>query len=132
MSSLNRVQLIGHLGQAVELKHLEGGGSVATMSVATNEEWKDKAGQRQERTEWHRVVVWNKLAEHCAKYLDKGRQIFVEGTLRTREWEKDGERRFATEVIARQVIFLGGGNGNGSKRRDEPPPPDASDAGIPF
>ena len=116
--SVNKVILIGHLGQNPEVKHTPNGAAVCTMSVATNEVWNDKAGAKQERVEWNRVVVWNALAENCAKYLTKGRQVYVEGTLQTREWEKDGVKRYTTEVKAFTVQFLGA-NGTG----DRPPAP---------
>src|SRR5205814_1791237 len=93
---------------------------------ATSESWNDKNGQRQERTEWHRIVVWGKRAEVCSKYLSKGRQVFVEGRIQTRNYDdKDGNKRYITEIIASDVQFLGGGRdgGNRGERSNEPPPP---------
>jgi single-strand DNA-binding protein len=105
--SLNKVMIIGRLGQDVELKYTPAGQAIANFSVATTEKWKDKSGQQQERTEWHRIVVWGKLAELCNQYLKKGRQTFLEGTLQTRSWDKDGETRYTTEIVAKTVQFLG-------------------------
>ena len=108
--SLNRVTLIGHLGQNPELRHLPTSGQpVTSFSVATDEVYTDKLGQRQERTDWHNVVVFGKLAETCKEYLKQGRQVYVEGRLRTREYElKDsGGKRQRTEILAQRVQFLG-------------------------
>lgn len=108
--SVNKVILVGRLGQNPEVKYTPSGAAVANFSVATNESWTDKAGQKQERTEWHRIVVWNKLAELCGQYLTKGRQAYVEGRLQTRQWQdKDGQTKYTTEVQAQTVQFLGGG-----------------------
>jgi single-strand DNA-binding protein len=108
MSGVNKVIIIGRLGADPELKTVTGGQSVARLSIATSENWTDKQGQKQERTEWHRVVVWGKLAELCGKYLTKGRQAYIEGRLQTRSWEdQQGQKRYATEVVANTVQFLG-------------------------
>jgi single-strand DNA-binding protein len=109
--SVNKVILIGHLGAKPELKYLPSGQAVCEMRLATNEVFNDKQNQRQERTEWHRVVVWGKSAENCAQYLDKGRQVYIEGRLQTRSWDdkNTGEKRYMTEIVANQVTFLGGG-----------------------
>jgi single-strand DNA-binding protein len=108
MASVNRVTLIGNLGRDPELRYTAGGQPVASFSVATNERWNDREGKTQERTEWHRIVVWGKLAEFCEKYLTKGRQILVEGRLRTRDWQdRDGNKRRTTEVEALNIVFLG-------------------------
>src|SRR5262245_63243816 len=131
--SVNKVILIGRLGQNPELRYTPSGMAVANFSVATNETWTDKSGQKQERTEWHRVVVWAKLAELCNQYLTKGRQVYVEGRIQTREWtDKEGGKRYTTEVIANQVVFLSGGPGGGAgrPRAGEPPPPSDSDFPI--
>jgi single-strand DNA-binding protein len=130
---------------------------VCNLSVATNEVWKDKQGQKQERVEWHRVNVWGDQAEHCSKYLAKGRMVYVEGRIQTRKWQdKEGKDRYTTEVVADRVVFLGGqgqgpgaegsggGGGGGSKKRgwgeesqtpaaaDGPSGPPPSDDDIPF
>lgn len=111
MSGINKVIVIGRLGNDPELKQTGSGQSVCTMSIATSESWKDANGQKQERTEWHRVVVWGKTGENCAKYLSKGRQAYVEGRLQTRSWEgQDGQKKYTTEIIANTVQFLGGGS----------------------
>ena len=107
--SVNKVILIGRLGQNPEVRQTPSGSSVANFSLATNEAWTDKQGQRQEKTEWHRVVVWGKLADLCGQYLVKGRQVFIEGKLQTRQWQdKDGQTKYTTEVLAQTVQFLGG------------------------
>ena len=109
MSGVNKVIILGRLGQDPELKYTPSGAAVCNFSVATSESWADKSGQKQEKTEWHRVVVWGKLGELCNQYLAKGRQAFVEGSLQTRSWEgKDGSKRYTTEIVARNVQFIGG------------------------
>ena len=107
--SVNKVILLGRLGQDPELKYTPGGAPVCNFSMATTESWTDKSGQKQEKTEWHRIVVWGKLAELCNQYLAKGRQAFVEGRLQTRSWDdKDGNKRYTTEILANTVQFIGG------------------------
>lgn len=92
-----------------EVRYTTNGGAVANFNLATNESWTDKSGQKQERTEWHRVVIWGKMAELCGQYLSKGRQAYVEGRLQTREWnDKEGNKRYTTEIVAQSVQFLGG------------------------
>jgi len=108
--------LIGNLGADPELKHVAGDRAVCTLSVATNERWKGRDGNAQEKTEWHRVTVWGETAENVAKYLEKGRSVYIEGRLQTRSYEKDGQRHFSTEIVADRVVFLGGGNGERSER----------------
>jgi single-strand DNA-binding protein len=108
MSSLNKVMLIGNLGKDPEIRYTQDGSPVASFSLATSENWTDKSGNRQEHTEWHNIVAWTKLADLCKRYLSKGRQVYVEGRLRTREWnDKDGNKRRTTEVIASQMVLLG-------------------------
>lgn len=111
--SVNKVLLIGRLGSNPEVRYTGGGAAVANFNIATSESWNDKnSGQRQERTEWHRIVVWGKLAELCNQYLSKGRQVYVEGRLQTRQWDdKDGNKRYTTEVVANTVQFLGSNQG---------------------
>lgn len=114
--SVNKVILVGRLGQNPEVRYTPSGAAVANFSVATNETWTDKSGQKQERTEWHKVVVWGKLAELCGQYLQKGRQAYVEGRLQTRQWQdKDGQTKYTTEIQAQTVQFLGGGAGAGDR-----------------
>jgi single-strand DNA-binding protein len=111
---VNKVILIGNLGKDPEVRFTPSGAAVANFNIATNESWTDKSGQKQERTEWHRIVVWGKLAELCGEYLKKGRQCYVEGRLQTREWtDKEGKKNYTTEVVAQTVQFLGGGAGAG-------------------
>src|SRR4051812_34347838 len=116
--SVNKVLLIGRLGNNPEIRYTNTGTAVANFNLATSESWNDKQGQKQERTEWHRVVVWGKLAELCEKYLAKGRQCFVEGRLQTRSWDdKDGNKRYTTEIVANTVQFLGGPNAQPSQHQ---------------
>jgi single-strand DNA-binding protein len=119
MGSVNKVILVGNLGADPELKYTPSNRPVCNLSIATNEVWKDKGGQKQERTEWHRVNVWGDQAEHCSKYLAKGRTVYIEGRLQTRSWDdKEGKKRYSTEVVAERVVFLsGGGEGGGGPRR---------------
>jgi single-strand DNA-binding protein len=108
MSSLNKVMLIGNLGKDPEVRYTPDGTPVATFSLATSENWTDKSGTKQERTEWHTVVVWRKLAEICKRYLTKGRQVYIEGRIQSREWnDKEGNKRRTTEIIATQMVMLG-------------------------
>ncbi len=145
MASVNRVILIGNLGRDPELRYTAGGQPVASFSVATNERWNDREGKTQERTEWHRIVVWGKQGENCANYLQKGRTVYIEGRLQTREWEdKEGHKRQTTEVVAQSVQFLdrregaprgsgGGGAPGGSSEPDSGPPPSSGPGDdIPF
>jgi single-strand DNA-binding protein len=114
---VNKVILVGNLGGEPELRTTPGGTSVATFTLATNEGWNDKDGNRQERTEWHRIVAWGRLAEICGQYLSKGRQVYVEGRLQTRSWEdKQGNQRKTTEIIAREVLMLGGRGEGGDQQ----------------
>ncbi|CAM6054199.1 unnamed protein product [Sphagnum tenellum] len=113
--SVNKVILVGRLGQTPEVRYTPSGSAVGNFSIATNENWMDKTGQKQEKTEWHRIVVWGKTAENCSQFLSKGRQVYVEGRLQTRQWQdKDGQTKYSTEVIAQTVQFLGGNQGAGS------------------
>lgn len=110
MASLNRVMVLGNLGQDPELRYTANQTPVVTLNVATTDVRTDRDGQKQESTEWHRIVVWGKQAENCAKYLAKGRSVFVEGRLQTRSWDdKTGQKRYTTEIVAQMVQFLGGG-----------------------
>ncbi len=119
--AVNKVILIGNLGQNPEVKHTPGGQAVCNMSFATNESWVDKNGQKQEKTEWHRVVAFGKLAELCGQYLTKGRQSYIEGKLQTRQWQdKDGQTRYTTEIVAQTIQFLGGaGQQSGASRSSQ-------------
>jgi single-strand DNA-binding protein len=110
MASVNRVILVGNLGADPELRHTNNKTAVASLNLATKEFRTERDGNRQEYTEWHRIVVWGRQAENCAKYLSKGRPVFIEGRLQTRSWEdKTGVKRFTTEIVANNVQFLGGG-----------------------
>ena len=145
MSGLNKVLIIGRLGQDPDLQYTPSGVAVAKFSVATSETWKDKdSGEKQEKTEWHRIVVWRRLAEICGEYLSKGSQVYIEGKLQTRQWEdKDGNKRWTTEIVANQMQMLGskgdgGGGGQKTASREyvgDPPPerPGVDDSDdIPF
>lgn len=106
--SVNKVIIVGRLGADPEIKTLSSGQSVANFNLATGETWVDKEGKKQEKTEWHRVVVWGRLAEICGQHLSKGRQVFIEGKLQTRSWEdQQGQKRYTTEIVASNVQFLG-------------------------
>ncbi len=108
MSSLNKILLIGNLGKDPEIRYTPEGTPVANFSLATSENWTDKSGTRQEHTEWHTIVAWNRLADLSKKYLSKGRQVYIEGRIRTRDWnDRDGNKRRSTEVIATQIVLLG-------------------------
>jgi single-strand DNA-binding protein len=121
---INKAIIIGNLGSDPEVRYTQGGQAVASFNVATSETFNDKAGERQERTEWHKIVVWGKLAELCGEYLKKGRQAYIEGRLQTRQWDdKDGNKRYTTEIVAQTVQFLGGraeGAGDGAPRAPRP------------
>jgi len=143
MAGINKVILIGRLGQDPEVRYTPDGTAVANFSIATSDEWKDKAsGEKRERTEWHRIVAWRKLGEICGEYLSKGRQVYIDGKIQTREWQdKEGNRRFTTEIVANDVQFLGSRNAGGTRGGfDEPPAPTeappfggpADDDDIPF
>ena len=112
MSSVNKVMLIGNLGKDPELRHTQSGVSVCNFSLATTESWKDGAtGETNNRTEWHKIVVWKALADACAKYLTKGSKVYVEGNIQTKEWnDKDGQKRYSTEINALSVVFLSTSN----------------------
>ncbi len=108
MAGVNKAILIGNLGRDPELRYTQSGQAVVNFSIATSESWNDKNGERQERTEWHRIVVWGKTGENCAQYLSKGRTVYVEGRIQTREWEdREGQKRTTTEINAQTVTFLG-------------------------
>jgi len=115
MASINKVILIGNLGRDPELRYTQSGQAVANFSLATTERFSTRDGEKQERTEWHRIVTWGRTAELCAQYLSKGRSVYLEGRLQTNEWEdKEGQKRKTTEIVANTVQFLGGrGGGQG-------------------
>jgi single-strand DNA-binding protein len=112
---LNKCMVIGHLGADPEMRYTANGSAVTTFRVASTRTFNDNSGERREETEWFRVVTWNRLAEICAQYLTKGRLVYVEGRLQTRQWEdQEGQKRYTTELIAQEVKFLGGGRDSGS------------------
>lgn len=108
MGSVNKVILVGNLGRDPELRHAPSGAAIASFTLATNEVWTNKDGQREVKTEWHRIVAFGKLAEICSQYLTKGKQVYVEGRLQTRSWEdREGNKRYATEIVASNMVMLG-------------------------
>lgn len=114
MASVNKVILVGNLGRDPEVRYMPNGEAVANFSIATTDNWKDKSGQRQERTEWHNIVMYRRLAEIAGEYLKKGRPVYIEGRLQTRKWQtKEGQDRYTTEIIADQMQMLGGRDGGG-------------------
>lgn len=118
--SVNRVTLLGHLGKDPELKYTPSGQAVTKFSMATSERWKDKNGEWQDRTEWHNIVLWAKMAETANQYLTKGSQVFIEGRLQTRSWDdKDGKKHYMTEIVAQDMVLLGG-RGGGERGGSEP------------
>ena len=126
---LNKVMLIGNLGRDPELRYTQGGQPILNMRLATNESYQNRDGERQEKTEWHSVILWGKRGEALGKILSKGSQLCIEGRLQTRSWEdKQGQKRYTTEIVATNVILLGGrgggsgGSGGGGQSYDEPPP----------
>jgi single-strand DNA-binding protein len=123
MGSVNKVILVGNLGRDAELRYTPGGAPVATLSLATTEVWNDKtSGQKQEKTEWHRVVLWGKSAEALSEYLTKGKQIYVEGRLQTRKWQdKDGNDKYSTEIRSDRIVLLSGGGGGAARSPQRAP-----------
>ena len=117
MGSVNKVIIVGNLGKDADVRYTSGGSAVATISVATTEVWNDKSsGERQEKTEWHRVVLWGKTAENLKDYLTKGKQIYVEGKLQTRKWQdRDGNDKYTTEIRSDRIVLLGGRGGGGDR-----------------
>lgn len=115
MASVNKVILIGNVGRDPEVRFMPNGEAVANFSIATTENWKDKSGVKQEKTEWHNIVIYRKLAEIAGEYLKKGRPVYIEGRLQTRKWEKEGVTHYTTEIVADQMQMLGGGNGGNNQ-----------------
>jgi len=145
MASVNKVILVGNVGRDPELRYTQGGQPVASFSIATNERFKDKDGNWKDRTEWHRIVAWARLAEVCGEYLRKGSPVYVEGRIQTRDWEdKEGNKRQTTEIVIQTMQMLGrrgeGGGATGGDDRgrggpmggDEPMPAGGGDDEIPF
>ena len=139
---INKVILVGNLGRDPEVRYTPSGVAVANFTIATSERWKDKAtGEMQERTEWHRIVAWGKLGEICGEYLSKGRQVYIEGRIQTREWEdKEGIKRYNTEIVANEMKMLGTRDSGGASRPSAPaqvpeysgPPLPGEDDDIPL
>jgi single-strand DNA-binding protein len=137
MAGVNKVILIGRLGADPEVRYTSNGTPVTTFRIATTETWTNKDGVREERTEWHRIVAWRKLGEICGEYLSKGKQVYIEGRLQTREWEdRDGIKRRTTEIIAQNMQMLGGVEESSKVSETEPPPLEISamddEEDIPF
>mgnify|MGYP001149814992 CR=1 FL=1 len=136
-NSANRVILVGNVGQKPEVRYTSSGAAVANFSLATNEFWTDNDGNRQDRTEWHRIVTWRKQAEFCEQYVDKGTMLYIEGRLQTRDWEdKNGMKRYTTEVVADTITLLGGRGDTGEtpKKQDDSTAPEPEDEmdDLPF
>lgn len=131
MGSVNKVIIVGNLGKDADVRYTSGGSAVATISVATTEVWTDKSsGERQEKTEWHRVVIWGKTAENLKDYLTKGKQIYVEGKLQTRKWQdRDGNDKYTTEVRSDRIVLLGSRGGGGDRGDYGSPAPSSSGGG---
>jgi len=139
MAGVNKVILVGNLGRDPEVRYTPNGVAIANFSIATSEEWKDKdTGEKQERTEWHRIVAWRRLGEICGEYLHKGSQVYIEGRLQTREWEdRDGNKRYTTEIVAQSMQMLGrpGKEGRAESQEERYPveePISIPDDDIPF
>ena len=141
--AVNKVILIGNLGRDPEIRYTTSGQAVANFTIATTERYTNKSGERQEDTEWHRIVAWGRLAEICGEYLSKGRMVYIEGSIRTRSWEdKEGNTRYTTEIVARNMQMLGGQGGRteGPSSSDDKMPDDfdieddsfSGDDDIPF
>jgi single-strand DNA-binding protein len=141
-AGVNKAMLIGHLGRDPEMRYTPSGLAVANFTMATSENWTNKDGTKESRTEWHRIVAFGRLAEICGEYLSKGRQVYIEGRIQTREWEdKDGNKRYTTEIVAREMQMLGSKDSEGASKTKpqsqmsevpEPNYPDAQDDDIPF
>lgn len=138
-NSVNKVILVGRLGKDPEVKYTQGGTAIARFSLATDEVWKDQSGEKQQKTEWHNIVAWNKLAEICGQYLAKGRLVYIEGRLQTRSWEdKEGNKRTTTEIRADNMVMLGGkpdearAEKSHSTTPDNPADPEITDNDVPF
>lgn len=136
---VNKVMLIGRLGGDPEIRYTTGGTAIANFTLATSENWKDKEGNKQEKTEWHKIVAFRRLAEICGEYLNKGKQIYIEGRIQTRAWEdKDGNKRYTTEIVANQMQMLGSAKdsppSSAPSQSSAPPKEDdlPSDEDIPF
>jgi single-strand DNA-binding protein len=140
MASVNKVILVGRLGKDPELKYTQSGDAVANFSIATDETWKDQSGEKQQRTEWHNIVAWKKLADICGEYVKKGQQVYIEGKLQTRKWEdQEGNTKYKTEIVANNLVMLGkkedngGGSYEGEERASKKRAPSATsvdDGGI--
>ncbi len=116
MTSVNKAIILGKLGKDPELRYTPSGAAICNLSIATSEKRKDQQGNTIENTEWHRVQVWNKLAENCAKYLAKGRSVYIEGKIQTRSWEQNGQKRYSTEIVAQAVQFIGGSSSQSKQK----------------
>jgi single-strand DNA-binding protein len=138
-NSVNKVILVGRLGKDPELKYTQGGAAIARFSLATDEVWKDQSGEKQQKTEWHNIVAWSKLAEICGQYLAKGRLVYIEGRLQTRSWEdKEGNKRTTTEIRADNMVMLGGKTEESRAEKssaasiDNAADPEITDNDVPF
>ncbi len=129
MAGVNKVILVGRLGADPEIRYTPSGAAVANFTLATSENWKDKDGNKQEKTEWHKIVVFSKLAEICGQYLNKGKQIYIEGRIQTRQWEdRDGNKKYTTEIVANQMQMLGSPGQNQNQNQNQSAPANAGNA----
>ncbi len=133
MASINKVMLIGNLGKDPEIRYMPSGDAIANLTLATTENWKDKSGEKQEKTEWHRVSMFGRLAEIAGEYLKKGSSVYIEGKLQTRKWQdKDGNDRYTTEIVANEMKMLGGrASSGGDTGMDQSEPRQSRPAGKP-
>ncbi|MFH1124699.1 MAG: single-stranded DNA-binding protein [Pseudomonadota bacterium] len=132
MASVNKVILVGNLGAEPELRYTPGGKAVATFNVATHEQWTGKEGEKEERTEWHKIVAWARLGEICGEYLHKGSQVYIEGRLQTRNWEdREGIKRYTTEIVAQTMQMLGSPSKTGAAKSAEERFPSEEPVSIP-
>jgi single-strand DNA-binding protein len=130
--SLNKVMLLGHLGRDPEVRYTSSGKAVATFTLATSQRWRDQDGADQEKTEWHRIVAWGRLGEICGEYLSKGKQVFLEGRIQTRDWEdQDGNKRTTVEIIANDIIMVGSSGMPQSKPDETPKKPSGTGTARP-
>jgi single-strand DNA-binding protein len=136
MAAVNKVILVGNLGADPEMRYTPSGMAVCKFRIATTEKFTDRQGNRQERTDWHRITAWGKLAEICGQYLSKGKQVYVEGRIKNDTWEKDGAKHYSYEIVAQNMVMLGQGQGRGAEPEAEPPfgPPEGGvpEDDIPF
>lgn len=133
MAGVNKAILIGNLGSDPEIRYTSSGTAVANFSIATTERWNTQGGEKEERTEWHRIVAFGRLGEICGEYLSKGKPVYIEGRIQTRSWDdRDGNKRTTTEIVASSMQMLGGGGGGQAPQKNNDSGPPAGGSDIPF